>query len=542
MAAPAGGALPAVRVRMYRQGLGDCFLITFDVGGDEKHVLIDCGSLGAVTTGVKLKDVVEDIQEVTGKHLDLLVATHEHSDHVIGFGRQETAFQQFLVDRVWLAWTEDPEDELARTIARTTSDLGAALTAAAAALDAPGMTESSRAIGRDVRSLLGFYGADEASADDDADAPLGVGAVAGDAAHGATAGEQALAMMGAFSESVDAAMKVVSAGLGRKPRYLLPGQPPIEEDWLPGFRIYVLGPPHDKEKLQNLEEHGADLYSVTGALKAGASLQLSGQGLRAFTRTLGARGDRAAAPEAAAFAREWPFDQRLCVAADDPRARRWFAESYDAPAEAWRRVDEDWLHVASDLALQLDAFTNNTSLVLAIERVADGRVLLFPADAQQGNWESWHDPQIAWTVPQPDGTPRAVNATDLLARTVFYKVGHHGSHNATAKLQGLELMTREAELTAFVPVDRAVALTRNPKGAWKMPARPLYRRLLERCQGRVVRSDTGWADDAVNAERTATEEAFVQLATDVEWQAWKENQTAATHVTVTRMFVDYVLK
>ena len=43
---------------MYRQGLGDCFLVTFDVGGDEKHMLIDCGTLGATTTGVRIAKVV----------------------------------------------------------------------------------------------------------------------------------------------------------------------------------------------------------------------------------------------------------------------------------------------------------------------------------------------------------------------------------------------------------------------------------------------------------------------------------------------------
>ena len=52
---------------MYRQGLGDCFLITFDVGGDEKHMLIDCGTLGATTTGVKLEEVVADIRTTTGE-------------------------------------------------------------------------------------------------------------------------------------------------------------------------------------------------------------------------------------------------------------------------------------------------------------------------------------------------------------------------------------------------------------------------------------------------------------------------------------------
>jgi hypothetical protein len=31
---------------MYRRGLGDCFLLTFNPGGDEKHILIDCGRAG----------------------------------------------------------------------------------------------------------------------------------------------------------------------------------------------------------------------------------------------------------------------------------------------------------------------------------------------------------------------------------------------------------------------------------------------------------------------------------------------------------------
>src|SRR5215467_13429460 len=138
-------------------------------------------------------------------------------------------------------------------------------------------------------------------------------------------------------------------------------------------------------------------------------------------------------------------------------------------------MDVDWLTRALDLALQLDNLSNNTSRALATERIADGKVLLFPTDAQQGNWLSWHDPNMKWTV--GTGTSaREVIAKQLLARTVFYKVGHHSSHNATAKAKGLELMEAEDELTAFIPVDRAVALKRNPPGSWKMPAAVLYRR------------------------------------------------------------------
>jgi hypothetical protein len=203
--------------------------------------------------------------------------------------------------------------------------------------------------------------------------------------------------------------------------------------------------------------------------------------------------------------------------------------------------------VAADLALQLDSMTNNTSLAVAVERIADGKVLLFPADAQQGNWLSWHDADLKWTVRGPGGAgpARQITAADLLRRTVFYKVGHHGSHNATVNDQGLELMGREGDLTAFIPLDRAVALSRNPKGSWKMPARNLYRRLLEKCRGRVVRSDLGWAADAASAEDRETEEEFDQLATKAEWTEWKKAQAAAEaakRVVIDPLFVDYTLK
>ena len=113
-----------------------------------------------------------------------------------------------------------------------------------------------------------------------------------------------------------------------------------------------------------------------------------------------------------------------------------FVKTYFAPAEVWRAVDTDWLNGSSALAIQLDSFTNNTSLAIAIERIADGKVSLFPGDAQEGNWLSWHDPSIKWQVTRSKGTTSTVVAKDLLARTVFYKVGHHSSHNATAKARG----------------------------------------------------------------------------------------------------------
>jgi len=134
-----------------------------------------------------------------------------------------------------------------------------------------------------------------------------------------------------------------------------------------------------------------------------------------------------------------------------------------------------------------------------------------------------------------------VTANDLLSRTVFYKVGHHSSHNATAKGKGLEMMTSKSELTAFIPVDRQVALGRSPAGTWKMPARQLYRGLLDRCQGRVVRSDIGWAASVAQGT-TNTESEFIALGTDADWIEWTTSQQAATHVQIANDHIDFLLE
>ena len=132
----------------------------------------------------------------------------------------------------------------------------------------------------------------------------------------------------------------------------------------------------------------------------------------------------------------------------------------------------------AELALKLDSDTNNTSLALAFE-LPDGQVLLFPGDAQVGNWESWSE--LSWK----DGD-RTITGKDLLARTTLYKIGHHGSHNATLREKGLELMVRR-DLVALLPVDQDVA---HNKKKWKqMPFVPLCNRLQEKTQGRILRAD-----------------------------------------------------
>jgi hypothetical protein len=337
------------------------------------------------------------------------------------------------------------------------------------------------------------------------------------------AGETEALGAGNFAKTIDAAMKFVRDQLGVRPTYHLPGAGPLEIQELPGFRFYILGPPHDRDKLGDTGEHGSEhLY-----------------GLLAAARTRSAASSKTPLPRdlIEKCEAEMPFDTHYRLMGQDD-AHDFYPEYWQ---DKWRMVEDDWLGATSDLALQLDSLTNNTSLAIAIER-SDGRVLLFPADAQEGNWLSWHDPQMKWLV-KDGSTTHTITAADLLARTVFYKVGHHSSHNATARAEGLELMTRTSELVAFIPVDRKIALGRNPKGSWKMPARPLYRRLLEKCEGRVARSDLGWARDSKDAADKATEKEFNGMAKKEEWTKWIQSQESANvKIDDSGLFIDYFLE
>jgi hypothetical protein len=174
-----------------------------------------------------------------------------------------------------------------------------------------------------------------------------------------------------------------------------------------------------------------------------------------------------------------PFDRQYEIPFPYAREMTFFQQQYWTPADAtdnWRQIDIDWLEGSTELALQLDSLTNNTSLVLAIE-LPDGDVLLFAADAQVGNWLSWQG--LEWEI-----GGKKVTGPDLLKRTIFYKVGHHGSHNATLREKGLEQM--EKLRVAMLPVDQAMAKKKH----WDhMPLDELVAVLNKQAKGVVLRVD-----------------------------------------------------
>jgi hypothetical protein len=458
------------RVRMYQQGLGDCFLLTFPAatpGRDGFHVLIDCGViLGTPGAASLLKSVAEDIAETTGKHLDVLVATHEHWDHVAGFHPAAGLFRGFTIDQVWLAWTEDPTDETARRLRRDREARLTALWRGAVGLRdrLEKMAKQARDGGASVplgldaavrraesaAGVLSFFGIDPSEGPPPRDGALGA------AAQGSKTG---------------AAMEWVRAA-GKRQRYFRPGEVvslPAGVD----VRVYVLGPPTDLKRLTRSDptRSGHQTYEV---LAAAERAFFAGPGIDPFE---------------VEFAGTVPFDRKYRIDRDDAGEIDFFRDHYFGGGSrdnfAWRRIDGAWTGASSALALQLDSDTNNTSLALAFE-LPDRRVLLFPGDAQVGNWESWHTDE--------DGHPRIwssegrtqVTAPQLLAQTALYKVGHHGSHNATLRAKGLEMMTRE-DLVAMVPVDEFIA--HEKKGWTQMPFSPLMARLDEVTRGRVIQAD-----------------------------------------------------
>ncbi|WP_374583488.1 MBL fold metallo-hydrolase [Pseudoduganella sp.] len=447
-----------VRIRLYRHGLGDCILLRFAKpdGGDTFNVLIDCGLITVAEQPKEtMQAVANDIKDACHGRLDVVVMTHEHWDHVSGFhpSQARDVFDSMEIGEVWYGWTEDPRNELGQRLrAERAAKLNALATAVAAFSDSPspGMRQRGAELGR----MLGFFGLKP--------------------------GEPAGTRIGKTRD----AFEYLQGKQDVKTRYLSPRQTPRTLDGAPNVRVYVLGPPPDEGMIKRSAptKKGREAYELASELQLASNLDA------AFLR-LGPDG----APDGDSYD-DCPFDpslrremdsgQRCSAALADMFANVWHTQG-----QGWRQIEEDWTQAAETLALNLDSHTNNTCLVLAFEFIDSGEVLLFPADAQVGNWLSWQD--LRWKVGSG-----VVTGPELLARTVFYKVGHHGSHNATLRDKGLEQMTSE-NLVAFIPVSKAQAV----KNRWMgMPFNPLVKRLKEKTYGRLLVADEDRPGDASLSE------------------------------------------
>lgn len=485
-----------VAVRMYRIGHGDCFLIAMPRagGGDPVYVVIDCGykpgSPGFIDGSSRpVDDIVKHLGESTGFEIDLFVVTHEHQDHLNGIWKKtDPYFKDFTIRRAWMAWTENPEDDLANELRRVHQDTLLSLVNARRRL-ALAVGEDDLSVHR-VDSLLSleFGGEDESMSE--------------------------AAMLAAASDPEKSVNKQSLKLIRDKANqqggvaYLDPGGLPLPVPDTDGILAYVLGPPRDAGLVADEDPRPGESFPED-------------HGFSASFRTAAKSKDDAGAPFSprhrismkAALAEEYPhpfFREHYGQDGESLRAQsvevaqasqysygledrepEADAELDEAPSDApWRRIDAEWLFSAEKLALKLNEGINNTSLVLAFELPRSKKVLLFAADAQRGNWISWSE--APW-----DATASPISTKDLLARTVLYKTGHHGSHNATlagdltsdyANLSWMATGSAAGEFTAMITAVNEWATTKN-RPPWRHPLPSIRNALAAKAHGRVFQTD-----------------------------------------------------
>jgi beta-lactamase superfamily II metal-dependent hydrolase len=321
----------AIRVRMYRVGFGDCFLMTVPHTKGHAHILIDCGVHARGDIGT-MQAAVDDIGSESGGKLDVVIATHAHQDHISGFAACKASFLKFDVGEVWLPWTENPKDSVAVNLKNKHT----------------GLTEK-----------IGHHFA--ARPPD----PNSAAAV--------------LAALENLTGNAEALLLLKSGINGGTVRYVEAGQTLDDIAGIKGLSVRFLGPPRNEKFLARMDPPADERFFRMGA-----------KGPELVDEVI-------------------PFDDKWRVdAASNPY--------YAAITEKQKNLLAVAATSAEGLAFGLDRAMNNTSVVALFNY--DGKSLLFPGDAQFGSWESW--------IENADLAP-------LLTGVNFYKVAHHGSHNATPK-------------------------------------------------------------------------------------------------------------
>ena len=351
-------------IRVFDVGLGDCIYCRIPKAhatGRDFHILIDCGTLGSTSTLAdavgKLKDA---LPQVDGKHrIDLLVVTHEHKDHMTGFGLK--LWDDFSFGAIWMSAAMDPKHPEAE---KTQKLHGFAAGAMAEAL------RLNLALGPELMELANVM------------------ALNADA-------------MRTLRETLPKASKI-------KPTYVHANSSGAELALpLEGASIRVLAPERDIDYYYLGDAGDPALRHALGFIDTGLPDVM------------------AAVPGAGAVPTPTNLD----------------------PAD-FRRLRSRMLSTALAFADLDGKVCNNTSVVLLLEW--KGKRLLFVGDAEwDGGYKKGSKGNCSWNVMWN------LRKQGLNGPLAFYKIGHHGSVNATpwgqtpAANQGEPL----AILNAILPVD-----------------------------------------------------------------------------------------
>ena len=399
----------SVDVRVYNVGLGDCILLTFKSkdGRSTKtnRILIDFGSTGRnKKDGPKLKKVADQIvADCGGKNSELaaVVVTHRHQDHMSGFGGDpgEILTTQLRPKLILQPWTE--EDDADEPAANASEADQAAARHVLSLKDAQEFTDSilneilvrrEKGMVRPTDKEALFYGQKNLPFDD------------GETFKGMTVkkvGETTdLALVeGLNTESITNAdaisklqkwsWKVGNRTKKAEQKYLQKND--VLDLAIPGLTVKVLGPV-GPDKWEDLKKHEDtdELWRKLQALRSDSDTSAYVE----FDSKEGAYG------VPSIFGKDEP------VPDGDLRKEtvRWLIDNLD------QLRGEQLL----GFVRALDKHINNTSLVLLFE--FGGFRMLFPGDAEVASWQA---------IVEDEQTASALKDIDL------YKVGHHGSDNAT---------------------------------------------------------------------------------------------------------------
>jgi len=436
-AAPAANVL---RVRMYRVGFGDFFLLTVPSQQGPQHILIDCG-VHVANIG-SMPDCIANLCDVTQRKLALVIVTHNHADHLSGFATHQDVFATFDVGAVWITNRLDPADPEAVTqrhrIAALASDLALQLRLRLRLdLDAEAADVARQALAK-VENALG----------------TGFG-VAG----------------GVNAKALD----VVTRKFRNAPpvHYYEAGDEPVLPAVLQGaITAEILGP--CPKALA--DEFGASDDKLAQYFAAAA------------------RGGASAAESFRPFERRWP------ATANDYWAGAF--RPWRTPAELEKALQSLQPDAAVAAAELIDSTLNNQSLVILVK--CRDRKLLFVGDAQWGNWAYWlYGRPIRGKPPE-----LSERARQILASVDFYKVGHHGSTNATPIPVVGALPTRCAAMCSTeTGYPRERRTYGNVLAKTEVPRTALMDALESRTHRKLVRSD--WI---AAGEAPASPEARAELA------------------------------
>lgn len=397
-----------IELYAYNVYFGDCFLMLFKYANDvQKSVLIDFGSTGKgkkkkgeteveieegdeqnnESTGKRLLKIAQHIQSVSGGKLDVIVATHRHKDHIYGFGLKEAG--QIILECtkdhptiVVQPWTEDPEDN--RDLSGKKSKVDDETFKADPVKSFAAMLGDMHAVAESVEAEI----------------------------HHLDDGNK-------FTKTVDQRLKerIVFAADDNKiknraavenlqkmssdPHYVYYGYDKIDwEKILPGVKVHVLGPPNlaQSDEIMEATTKSGEFWS----LQAMTANFWATQAATSRLTTKHIKGDELL------FNQDKVLD--LTSGQYQPSNIRWFI----------RQLRSLRAGQLLEIVKFVDDALNNTSVILLFE--TGDQKLLFPGDAQIENWQ--------YALKKAQSEPQLQR---LLDETTVYKVGHHGSRNATPK-------------------------------------------------------------------------------------------------------------